>query len=805
MADKRIFELEEAASVDRSAFLAVDDALNGTKKVSVGDVLDAAAEASTNKATGTSFALIGTSEGGALANTIYGMSVQDGTPTPTSPVEIKSAKANFKCVGKNLIPYPYFHTSQTINHVEVVDNGDGSITINGTATASGVVFRYLNNDATIEIPLGRAKYKCLFNKTGTCSNDVHLGDTTLQKTDGTYETINRYDDFVIDNTNGTYIGIRSWGVFFPNGSTADNLRLQPILMLYDVEDTSYEPYKHADLTTDLTLRAIEVTSTDDYNLVKDGKYYVADTVDWSDDKGFVVTRRIKERQLLSSDDWWNGTDTMADIYQVDGQTLLSDASQEMPIANCSFSQCANVFVTASSDAVSKLTNGEFGMKKSLGIYQGLAYFRMSNFTSLEEFKTWLDNNPSYIEYILATPTTESITPEQAAALLSLKTYDEATSIDCTEDVAPVVDLEYGSDRSSALALAGHNEGYIAQELEGLYGVKNLIKYPYYNTSTVLNGLTFTDNGDGTLKVNGTATAITFFNLVYRSENVDLGLSEGDVIRCSIEGCPSSGMLMSVRFRDNNETDISNIDVHNNPINVQVPSGYDHIYIYLYISSGTTLNNVTLKPMLRLAAIQSDEYEPYAMSNQELTEKIVNSGLITEEDFSDSSVNGLYNKSVTNIIAGVENGANASKAYNANDLILRNHNLYEVTVDVASGTAWAVGTNIEVTTLAAQFARINSDLIDLIRRGAMPKLNFANPLHTFSSGNLSYTATKDCYLCGGIFVGSGGTQRTVVIDGTNALTCGGGCSVTIPPILISSGSVVSVNQVVDLLHIYDVIS
>ena len=34
-----------------------------------------------------------------------------------------------------------------------------------------------------------------------------------------------------------------------------------------------------------------------------------------------------------------------------------------------------------------------------------------------------------------------------------------------------------------------------------------------------------------------------------------------------------------------------------------------------------LNNVTIKPMLRLASIQSDEYQPYAMSNYELTKKI----------------------------------------------------------------------------------------------------------------------------------------------------------------------------------------
>lgn len=40
-----------------------------------------------------------------------------------------------KRCGKNLIPYPYSHTTKTQNEVTFTDNGDGSITIKGTATA----------------------------------------------------------------------------------------------------------------------------------------------------------------------------------------------------------------------------------------------------------------------------------------------------------------------------------------------------------------------------------------------------------------------------------------------------------------------------------------------------------------------------------------------------------------------------------------------------------------------------------------------------------------------------------------------
>ena len=40
--------------------------------------------------------------------------------------------------------------------------------------------------------------------------------------------------------------------------------------------------------------------------------------------------------------------------------------------------------------------------------------------------------------------------------------------------------------------------------------KNLIPYPYGQTTEVRNGVTFTDNGDGTITVNGTATSNTYF-------------------------------------------------------------------------------------------------------------------------------------------------------------------------------------------------------------------------------------------------------------------------------------------------------
>ena len=69
---------------------------------------------------------------------LYGKTTQNGTPTPEAPIELVSAGADgdiaVTVAGKNLIPYPYENNTITKYGVTFTNNGDGSITVNGTAT-----------------------------------------------------------------------------------------------------------------------------------------------------------------------------------------------------------------------------------------------------------------------------------------------------------------------------------------------------------------------------------------------------------------------------------------------------------------------------------------------------------------------------------------------------------------------------------------------------------------------------------------------------------------------------------------------
>lgn len=81
-----------------------------------------------------------------------------------------------------------------------------------------------------------------------------------------------------------------------------------------------------------------------------------------------------------------------------------------------------------------------------------------------------------------------------------------------------------------------------------------------------------------------------------------------------------------------------------------------------------------------------------------------------------------------------------------------------------------------------------------RSFGMPVLDYAHPLHTFSgSGNLTWTATEDCWVLGSISAWNGGNGN-FTIDGTNVAHAGSWNSDTsscgLAPLKVKQGSVMT---------------
>ncbi len=223
----------------------------------------------------------------------------------------------------------------------------------------------------------------------------------------------------------------------------------------------------------------------------------------------------------------------------------------------------------------------------------------------------------------------NITPEeqaiwQSSALKNLTlVFSDGTVLDNNDICAESMELEqtiadgtmtlFGSVFASAFRVRvfDNGDGYaglkvnpmlnIVSEDENAYltkGIHNLLPYPYKNTTKTTNGITFTDNGDGTITVNGTATANTFFQMVAADA---LTLDDGIY---TISGCPSGGSENGYRVDCYSTVDTSH------PLAVDVGSGATFTlngsnntfkWIRIRIGNGTIVNNVTFKPMLCLAS------------------------------------------------------------------------------------------------------------------------------------------------------------------------------------------------------------
>ena len=130
--------------------------------------------------------------------------------------------------------------------------------------------------------------------------------------------------------------------------------------------------------------------------------------------------------------------------------------------------------------------------------------------------------------------------------------------------------------------------------------KNLLPYPYVDTTKTENGITFTDNGDGTITVNGTATAGAFFKVFATQTNQEE--IPGNYISGSVTGCN----IVVAHREDSKYTSLgASSNGNSSLINKET---YAIGYVELSLSQGTTLNNVIVKPMLTLE--QDTSYEPY---------------------------------------------------------------------------------------------------------------------------------------------------------------------------------------------------
>lgn len=126
---------------------------------------------------------------------------------------------------------------------------------------------------------------------------------------------------------------------------------------------------------------------------------------------------------------------------------------------------------------------------------------------------------------------------------------------------------------------------------------NLIPYPYKETTKTENGITWTDNGDGTVTANGTATADAVF--VLTTFSVPAGTY-------TVSGSPKVTDCVVQLSATNNWAMTSRAGVSTT---ITYTAANKFTYCRCLINKGVTVNNAVFKPQLERGKIVHD-YSPY---------------------------------------------------------------------------------------------------------------------------------------------------------------------------------------------------
>lgn len=312
-----------------------------------------------------------------------------------------------KTVGKNLLKYPYYETTKTLNGITFIDNGDGSITINGIATEEAVY--YLTNSSYWNYNKDNLLYlpKGTYTISSTGNSNVNIY-TNFYGENGTNlpMTLNNTSSKTITLTENSTGNIR---IVIPKGKTINNVTVYPMIEKGSIA-TEYEPYQEQTTLIVLNepLRSLP-NGVKDIAYIKNNKLYVDRYI------GSVVLK---------------GADTEGWSLQTEGFNVPV-TSLNIKTKSVLLSKYYKNYLTYND-----LINKDYGIGMIYSSVKAL-YVRNIDITTLDDFKTWLSQNNVQVDYELAEPITEEV-----GDIKELTSYKDVTHIYSTNEVSPYFDITY---------------------------------------------------------------------------------------------------------------------------------------------------------------------------------------------------------------------------------------------------------------------------------------------------------------------------------------------------------------------------
>ena len=342
---------------------------------------------------------------GRLSSTLKGNTSQDGTPTPSNPVDINVVKGenNIVVCGKNLLPYPYYSTTTTAGRLTWTDNGDGTVTVDGeNNTTNTTYFTCVGSRSLFGIPLAAGTYT---TSLGSSSN--------VRATIARYNNISSVIALIDANTNKTTFTLNkdekgTFALAVNKNLSVNNIIVKPMIERGS-EATTYEPYTGMTLpiTLPIGMELCKIGDYQDYIYRESGNWYLYKAV------GKVV--------LDGTENWGlsNG------VYYADS---IENYSRNNNIPFSTHLQGRDNVNNASTF----YNFGDLSIGFNSGNSTNRLYIRYDNITELADFETWLSSNNVTVYYVLVTPTTTQITDttliSQLNALYNAMSYNGETNI-----------------------------------------------------------------------------------------------------------------------------------------------------------------------------------------------------------------------------------------------------------------------------------------------------------------------------------------------------------------------------------------
>lgn len=538
-------------------------------------------------------------------------------------------KAQGELGAKNLLKYPYSDMSKTrINDgvsFTLDDDNLGQLVISGTYVGSG--YRYAYRDiypynkyvtwlkagtyilsAGVDLTQANANYVRVIFRLYDRENKIYYVDATTNPPTTPEVEFTITDEQISAIQNGKLeLNIRVY-VNIPNSVqtdvTFDNIVVKPMIRLASDPDDTWQPY--AKTNKELT---------DDVKILK------AIPIDVGEGENSIIEGAIQNNNASGMNSHAEGSGTQATAGQAHAEGDETIAKGTNSHAEGQNTRASNV--CAHVEGMSTTATGAYGHAE--GQYSGAigtASHAEGTSTASGYYSHSQNRGTSAQGYCQTT-------------IGKYNVMQGSTSSLNTDDYALIIGNGTDNDnRSNALAVQWDGnvvfqDGSKMKSSKDVYkamsrlGAKNLLSYPYDQNTTTSNGITYTVQSDGSILINGTSTAYSFC-VLKRQEGL---LPKGSyIISFNAKDIDSAQINLSIGLTNQQTyayTTKVGINKNNNNIKFTIDDTWDNNYteVRISINSNTTVDNLILYPMIRVAEDTDDTWTPYAKTNKELTDDI----------------------------------------------------------------------------------------------------------------------------------------------------------------------------------------